>query len=613
MAESWRIKTNEVDLTERATTSLTVEGATAIKAPKGPETWSLFPRGSTQKILDVFGYPNATYPGIQDAIDFNNVAPLWISAPNKTGKYGGVYITTAGTIPFVTGTSTKSIADYAAIPCTPTIITADGVQTIFTFTLPSKEYYVNQSIDILIDDVSINISATDAATEVLTTTPDVGDGTYVRSTGVLTFTFDTAPTLGQIIKASYNINISAIVYCTLFDQNFQTDDIKVLVEKDTAISGNFFMNIYRYNPLEEDYFEVPNSPFNFALDVNGKDGDGRNIYIGKVFDENQYIFTATVQNATFTTFTNDTTSIALVGGNRGATITGTDFATAFDVLKDTDKYSNVEIIFDNTAEAAVATEFETLRNNYQKYCRFMLPTTDTSAATIIANPLTAANNIANNRGIYYYCLTWGIHQDIYRGQNFNCSNMGLVASKMASVLLNGPGGVPAWIDENRIGGQLGSSIVKLNQFASEDERHQLDTLNFNPVVIHPTYGPMIISWKTRYAKTSDFNLIGQSSLTDWIIKLAQPVLNEQIGKLNDDYHRNLVGSKLTSILSTLNKWLFDYLVDTSRDVNTDEILAQQKFVASVAVQFSPYTSQIIFNFIVSRIGTDIKLSINAAQ
>jgi hypothetical protein len=614
MAGSWRIRTNEVDLTERATTSLPVEGATALIAAKGPATWKLFPKGAGQKIIDTFGYPDAGHPGIQDALDFNNVAPLWLSAPSTAGVYGGAFITSAGSIPFVTGTSTKSITSYAAIPCTPLMELGNGVKTIFTFTIPQSAYYVNRSINILVNNVSINISATDVPIEVLSTTPNVGSGTYTRATGALAFTFATAPALGATIQASYNINLASIIYCTLYDQNPQADDITVLVEKDLVTAGNFWMNVYRYNPVELDYFEIPNSPFNFSIDVNGLDDNGRNIYIEKVFAaDNQTVFTAVVQNSTFSTFTNDIVAVGLAGGNRGTAISGTHLVTAYEDFKDSDKYNQVEIVFDTTGEATVATEFETLRNDYLKYCRFMLPTADLTATAIITTPLTAANNITNNRGIYYYCLTWGTHKDVYRGQDFNCSNMGLVATKMAQVLLYGPGGTPAWIDEGKIGGQLGSGVVKLNQFATEDQRRTLDSLNFNPVVIHPTYGPMIVSWKTRYAKQSDFNLIGQSSLTDWIIKLAQPVLNEQLGKLNDDYHRNLVGSKLTTILATLNKWLYAYVVDTSRDVNTDEVLAAQKFVASMGIQFTPYTSEIVFNFIVSRIGTDIQLSINATQ
>jgi len=88
MSSSWRITTNFIDATERADTSVQIYGATAIVAPKGPKDWIFFEKGSTQQILNTFGYPSVDYPTIQDAIDFNLKTGMFISAPYKAGKYG---------------------------------------------------------------------------------------------------------------------------------------------------------------------------------------------------------------------------------------------------------------------------------------------------------------------------------------------------------------------------------------------------------------------------------------------------------------------------------------------------------------------------------------------
>lgn len=594
---SWRIQTNFIDKSETVNTAVPIIGATAIKAPKGSSTFYYFERGSTQQILNTYGYPSKDYPSIQDAIDANLKAGLFISAPNTGGKYGGVFLTKDGTIPFVNGTSTKSIADYSAIASEYPVAVADGVATVFTVTLPNPTYYVNQSIDISVDGVSINVAATDVATEVLTTTPDVGGGTYVRSTGVLTFTFDSAPTVGSVITATYTMDIESKVYATLYSHDPQADDLKVQVAKDTTNSNAINMTVTRYDPIQKEYFAISGSPFNVSFDPLGTDGYGNNIYIGNVFDDDiQNIFSVTVQEETLSTYVDDITAKALAGGNRGTAITGTNLATAYAVLEDKVKYP-VKVIFDGSATSEVTAQFETLRTGNLNRTRFMYCTANLSATALIADPDTAAGD-TTDRGLYCYTLNWGIHRDVYQSRDFLCSNMGLIAGKMLDVLNNGPGGVPAWVDENGVGGQLGGAITKFSYPATESQLKLLDQARLNPVVNDPVYGPMIKSWRTRQVILSDYSYIGQSSLADWIVELIETqVLPLQIGKLIDDFHMGQVKGKSETILGSVSRWLEDYYVLCDRTNNTAETKQQQKFILTIGVKFIASTATIEFNFI----------------
>jgi len=605
---SWRISTRFIDNSQTVQTTLPVFGATAIVAPKGPKDFRFFEKGSTQKILDTYGYPSSSYPTIQDAIDANIKAGLFISAPYVGGKHGGVFITSEGTIPFVSGTDTATIADYSAIPSEAIVEdSANGIQTAFTFTLPNFEYYVPESLDILVDGVSINPSIVSAAgVETITTTPDVGGGTFTIATGVLAFTFDAAPTAGQEISVSYNIDIETIVYATLFSHDQQADDLQVKVTESTTAQNALAISVYRYSPIEKLYFEVSGSPFTVSLDPLGKDGYGNNISIDNTFNyDEQTLFAVTVQNEVLGTFVDDTTAVSLVGGSRGTAPTGANIATVYDLLNDKVKYP-AKVIFDGTALAEVATKFESLRQGNLNRVRFMLPTANLSATALLADPDVAANS-TTDRGIYYYCLSWGIHRDVFQSKDFLCSNMGLVAGKMLDVLLYGPGGVPAWVDENGIGGQLGSSITKFSYNATESELQRLDQARLNPVVSDPLYGPMIKSWRTRQSFLSDDAYIGQSSLKDWIVELIETqVLPLQLGKLNDDFHRGLVKGKTETILSSVTKWLNDFYVLCDRTNNTAEVLQQQKLVLTVGVQFTPYSATIELIFINTPQGVSVE-------
>ena len=81
-------------------------GYMVCRAPKGRTEAMYFPRGQTTQIHSMLGAPTAHWPDLQDAIDFNNQFGLWISAPAGSSAdyqsfYGGTYITSRGTFPFL--------------------------------------------------------------------------------------------------------------------------------------------------------------------------------------------------------------------------------------------------------------------------------------------------------------------------------------------------------------------------------------------------------------------------------------------------------------------------------------------------------------------------------
>jgi hypothetical protein len=607
--DSWRVQVNQIDKSETVNVSTPIIGYTVIKSGKGPIAPFYIDRGQTQQILDIFGYPNSTYPGIQDVIDFNYKTGLWVVAPVGTGaKYGGVFVHPDGTIPFQNGTTTKTIASMAAVANIATVGTGDGTDVTFTYTVPLNEYYNLDSLDILVDGVSISPTLVYAAGVETITATALTSGSFTIASGVLVLTFASAVADGDVITITYTTDMSDS-YFVLFNACPQVDDIAVKVVADDANAGFFDIYVYRYDPVEQSYLEVTNSPYYVSIDPQGKDGYGRNVYVQNVFPSDNIILNATDYSTAWSTFVDDTAMVSLAGGARGTAAASADFVDGFEFLQDTNKYG-VPITFDTTADSGVLTYFDTCRTTYAKRTRFLAPTADLSPTALIASSPVLA---LNNKGLYVYCLTWGIHKDTFSGTNFNCSNMGLIAGKMADVLLYGPGGSPTWIDENNIGGQLGSSIVSLNQTATETQLEQLDTLRLNPVVFDTTYGPMIVSDRTTYKRQSDYSYIGQSSLADYIINLVlREVIPYQISKLNDDFHRITVANKTNSILATVSSWLEDFIVICDRTNNTAEMMNQQKFVLTVGVQFTPYSQMIIFNFINSPTGTDIKESVRGS-
>jgi hypothetical protein len=104
---TYRIGIYNEDLGVSAPTGdIATTGYIVIEAPKGPIKPVLIPQGRIDLIEEYFGYPSATYPQIQEAMDFNAEFPIWISAPyDTTGSNEAqvAYITPGGVFPTASG------------------------------------------------------------------------------------------------------------------------------------------------------------------------------------------------------------------------------------------------------------------------------------------------------------------------------------------------------------------------------------------------------------------------------------------------------------------------------------------------------------------------------
>jgi len=95
-----RISFVDVDTSASLPQVSAITGYTVIKAPKGTIKPKYIQKGDTTTILNLFGAPSSTYPGIQEAIDFNQQYGLWVSAPggaisahSNYSYFGGTWLT----------------------------------------------------------------------------------------------------------------------------------------------------------------------------------------------------------------------------------------------------------------------------------------------------------------------------------------------------------------------------------------------------------------------------------------------------------------------------------------------------------------------------------------
>ena len=572
------------DKSATVSTSIGAVGATVIKAKRGSEKPVRFEKKQSSRILNYFGIPDVGCEAIDDVISYNNSYPIWVSAPSSGGRYGGVLITKTGIEQFVGGKDSKTIT-FNDIENYETVLESfDPEVSEITKTVIDFENYKHQTVDILVDGVSIDLEVTDAEPEILTST--VGSGTFTRDTGVLTFEFTTLPTEKSKIEVSYKTDRSSDAYFALINANPQEDDLKVKVSMNT--NENFVVDIMKKKYDNKTvYTRLSGFPKEISIVEDTKNGYGENIFAETVFDENNDYLQAFVNDIEFDAYVSDDLYTEFSGGERGITET-TDLARGWDFFKESKYKANV--FFDTTADSTIPGIFLTLRQSYQKRSYYIFPCPNVSYENAIT---TMQPLMTDEKGLACY---WGYGKIInqYTGKTIASSLMGRRALRLADMWDVFNGLAPAYYNENgKYGGQLGSGILEMFYEVNEDQEQLLEDARINPTVNHPVFGFTITRERTTQSMQSDYASIGHTRLADYLIdNIINKVLPYQLFKLNDTDHRARVKSQIETIISpvTANPFnlLSEFVVKCDEENNNAEVLAREEFVVSVAIKFTPF-------------------------
>jgi len=598
MSKSWRIEVIRRDRSGVAIATTDVTGAMVVRASKGTLKPFYVSTGNEQKIINLCGYPSATYPDVQEAIEYNKVGPIWISAPSpSTDTMGGLFVLDSGVVPMTTGVTESGFDGYTFSDVdhelTELVGTGDASETSFSATLDFSVGDPTADLDVTVAGTSISLTVTGTAPAYSVTGTGLSSGTYNSSTRLLSLTFSAAPALGAVINAVYTHTVEP--YMVLLSKSPMADDLKATIEWD---NDNLWWDfqIYQENPFSLEY--VLKQEFSGSNDPNALDGFGASVYIENILEESDFV--RVIVNTDITTYPsttfNDASLTAFDGGARTA-VTTTQISAGWNEFQNEDAY-NASIFMDATSDSAVPALFDTLSSTYQKYKSYILtlPMGETPTTAIS----TKAGFSLNNADIAVY-YQHGRVQDVYNNSSFWTSLAGRIGQKYALMSNIYNAGAPYFVDENNHGGLLGSGIIELERSLSEDELQTLDTAGVNPITFKPQFGVMIESQKTAQTPTvtSDYSYIAHSRLFNYIISnIITGVLTPQIGKLNDENHRLLAKTNADAIINPIvaDGYLRDALTVCDSSNNTDEILAQRKFLLDVVVQVTPYSEKVTLRF-----------------
>jgi len=381
-----------------------------------------------------------------------------------------------------------------------------------------------------------------------------------------------------------------------------TDDLGVIVTRNVT-TGYWTIALYKDNVAGTPVLVYTKE---VSLTVGEKDGFGKFMYIGSVFEDDDYIKVIVNPLSAVSTYTDDTTVTAFAEGSRGTAPTITEWTAGWAYFQQANTYP-ADIFMDPSTDDGVPALFNTLRTTYQKYSSYLmpLPMTVTASNTIIAKDTLSINN----RGLAFYWNHAKV-KDVYSGQSFWTSQIGKIGTKFAQMVNIFNGGAPAWIDENGHGGQLGPGVIEMEYDPTEGDLQLLDEAGINPITSYPGYGVMITSQRTAQSpgSLSDTSWIAHSRLFDYLISnILSGVLVYQIVKLNDELHRRLAVAKGETLIDPVvgSNLLTDYAIICNLNNNDDAALAARQFIYDVYVKVTPYSETIKLNF--TSVGQSVQL------
>jgi len=234
---SYRLRTQEIDLSGFATQSNSQVGGMVIKSRKGDKTPKLC-QGETQ-VVTRFGKPNPENFGIFEAIEYARVAPVWVvSALGSDYRYAGVDVRTNEVVPFGSRSGrifeTFNDNSYSSVQ-TNTVYTisasGNGLTASYSGTISTPLPPVISTIQLKVGDNVIDV-VVDPNTNSVTSSAFSSTGSFNPNSGAYNFTF--SGTVGTV--ATY---VSKIPIVSSVDLSSNGTSKKVNLELD----GKLYQNI----------------------------------------------------------------------------------------------------------------------------------------------------------------------------------------------------------------------------------------------------------------------------------------------------------------------------------------------------------------------------------
>ena len=374
---------------------------------------------------------------------------------------------------------------------------------------------------------------------------------------------------------------------------------------DNTISHSFFNASPAVDNLAVDILWITGSQFNMNLYnvtstgnqlitsytyslLKEKNAQGMSLYIQDVFNANPYVIPVINSNYVGTQHSVQASDVVFSGGYRGIAPTTADYTTSWNEFKKVNKYPG-KILMDCSGLAPTAVQSIIANYNPYAFGLTMLPMGLTATQAISYRQGTINSINSDCMAIY---ANWQKIQDNYNNSFAWISGIGSIGKKYAAMSDTYDAGSPAGIDENSHGGLISDwTYIDTEQHYSDADTQNLYYAQINPIINDEYHGMMVSGDGTAYsAGWTDTSFVGTRRLYNYIAKnVIQQVMKLQDFKLNDSIHRLKAKTMITDFLTPIKaaSWIRDFAVVCDETNNTNIVLQNRQFIATIYIQVTP--------------------------
>ena len=309
-------------------------------------------------------------------------------------------------------------------------------------------------------------------------------------------------------------------------------------------------------------------------------------------------------------WSNDSASVTMSGGQDHIALDTGDYMQAFDAYEDVEEI-DIQILIAPGMNGAldqitVVNDLAAIAGTTRKDC--MVVASPNRAAVVNQNdPVVKTLETTNRFSASSYLAVDNNYLRVYDKYNDNYIYIPAASTTAGIFALTDFNYGPWWSPAGERRGEY-AGVTNLAYSPSKTERDELYKKGVNPIVQFPGRGTILFGDKTKLARPSAFDRINVRRLFLAIEKSIAEAARNFLFEFNDEFTRSEFVAIVEPLLREIQarRGIQDFFVQCDERNNTPEVIDRNELVASIFVKPARSINFITLNFIATRTGADFE-------
>ena len=377
------------------------------------------------------------------------------------------------------------------------------------------------------------------------------------------------------------------------------DDVYITITDNTAVEPDSFV----IDVFTSDNLVTPIEQYTASRIQGKKDGFNQNIFVEDVLQSSNYIRALSNPAIDENTLPKDqSTPLALGGGDDGAAVTDGEMITALDVFSNPDDIRITVLMDGGQASPAFSLAMDTLVTNRQdSVALHSVPFSDEASATYIADITDYRDNQLNLNSSYSALYTTHVKIfDKYNDRDIFVSPDGFAAASISFSSSN----FEIWYPPAGFERGLVNALDVRRKF-TEGERDALQDSGINPIRFAPGKGIAIWGQKTLLSRPSSLDRMNVRLLLVVLGPQIKEALETFLFRLNDEAEQSRAKAVIDTALSDFQsrRGITDFQSIVEGDTADPNAMKVKVFIVPTAS-----IEKIPFDVIITRSATEFSLA-----